>query len=146
MGQAPPGDVQLPPPPPALQEALAAPRAPAAPAAPVRDPQREGPAEGGAGGGVAVVSICTGRKCRARGSEESLAAARRAAEGTGVLVEESRCMRNCGHGPCMRVQPCSGSGGSGGSGGGRGPRAEVVRHADAGCVAALMWEQLFADA
>jgi NADH:ubiquinone oxidoreductase subunit E len=50
------------------------------------------------------VSVCTGRKCCAQGANETLAAARAAAAGSGVEVAPSKCMGKCGRGPCVRVR------------------------------------------
>ncbi|GBF90330.1 hypothetical protein Rsub_02436 [Raphidocelis subcapitata] len=50
------------------------------------------------------VIVCTGRKCCAQGARSTLAAAQRAAAGSGVEVAASKCMGKCGQGPCVRVR------------------------------------------
>jgi (2Fe-2S) ferredoxin len=50
------------------------------------------------------VQVCTGRKCCAQGARSTLAAAQRAAAGSGVEVTASKCMGKCGRGPCVRMR------------------------------------------
>lgn len=50
------------------------------------------------------VSVCTGRKCCQQGALDTLAAARAAAEGSGVEVVAVKCMGKCGKGPCIRTR------------------------------------------
>lgn len=79
---------------------------------------------------AASLLVCTGRKCRAQGSEELLRDAARAAERSGAAVSASRCMGKCGRGPCMRAVAAGGE------------RGAVVTRGDLDKAAELLWQQI----
>lgn len=75
------------------------------------------------------VSVCTGRKCCAQGALQTLEAARRVAEGSGVEVVATKCMGKCGVGPCVRARVEGREG------------APLARKVEPGCAAALLRQQ-----